>query len=88
MSDLKALRKLAEACRKAGIKHYKNDEVEFTLTDELPISNYKKRTSKSVYNDDQTAMETLGTGDSLTDEQMLLWSATPIATSEDTPSDQ
>ena len=41
--DVKALKKLAEACRSAGIKHFKNAEMEFTLTDDKPVSNYKKK---------------------------------------------
>jgi hypothetical protein len=73
MTDLKALKKLADACRKAGIKHYKDTNMEFTLTDDAPVSTYKKK--KSVGDLDQEY--TIPT-DSLTEEQLLFYSVADI----------
>ena len=66
----KELKKLADACRKAGIKHYKDSQIEFTLSDEAPTSNYKKKqeTQKDISNN--YLVET----DSLTEDQLLFWS--------------
>lgn len=38
LPDLKKLKKLATACRKAGISSFKSPEFEFTLTEEAPQS--------------------------------------------------
>ena len=67
----KELTKLAAACRKAGIKSFKNAEIEFTLTDEAPVSNYKKKQEPL-----QLANNYLVETDSLTEEQLLMWSVT------------
>jgi hypothetical protein len=70
----KDLKKLAKACRAAGIKHYKDQQVEFTLTDDYPIITRKK---KSKTNDKgellNNALEAFKT-DTLTESQLLLWS--------------
>ena len=65
----KELIKLAAACRKAGIKHYKSADMEFTLTDDAPVSNYKKKAAQyanPVADDFES--------DELTDDQLLNWS--------------
>lgn len=67
--DYKNLKKLADACRKAGIKSFKNAELEFTLTDAPPISNYKKREAKPRAVEFEEVKD-----ESLTDEQLLFWS--------------
>lgn len=72
--DHKALKKLADACRKAGIKHFKNSEVEFTLSDEGPVSNYKKRTSAQPSSQLIETTDSIFQSDQLTEEQLLLWS--------------
>lgn len=69
----KDLKKLADACRKAGIKTYKDAEVEFTLSDEQYISNYKKSKAKSQPQPQSHASE-LFESDSLTEGQLLMWS--------------
>jgi len=66
----KELKKLADACRKAGIKHYKDGPIEFTLTDDAPVSKYKKAKTESA---PLVANPTV-TSDSLTDDQLLFWS--------------
>ncbi len=70
--DPKNLIKLAKACRAAGIKHYKCPEFEFTLTDEVPVSNYKKRVTAKpqIQETSSSLIET----DSLTTDQLLMWS--------------
>lgn len=73
-SDFKALKKLADICRKAGIKHYKCDQFEFTLSDEGPISNYKKRSTKELVRELSNNSNQISSED-LTEEQLLLWSA-------------
>lgn len=80
--DYKALRKLAEACRKAGIKHFKNAEMEFTLSDEGPISNYKKRSAKST--EEEKSENDSFASDTLTEQQLLMWSAIDSTDNEGT----
>lgn len=74
LPDPKALKKLAAACRKAGIKTYKCGDLEFTLTDEAPTSKYKaskkKKTSAEKVSDVDIAFDS----DTLTEEQLLMWS--------------
>ena len=76
--DPKELKKLADACRKAGILHFKNADVEFTLAPEVPKSNYKK---KQEFNETNVIDNDFRT-DSLTDEQLLLWSSESLAAPE------
>lgn len=75
--DLKALKKLADTCRKAGIKHYKCNDFEFTLSDEGPISNYKKRSAQKT-SAEPTQPEGLISADNLTEEQLLFYSVAGI----------
>ena len=70
LPDSKALKKLADACRKAGIKHFKNADLEFTLSDEGPVSNYKKRTASAPLSEAAQVFKQ----ETLTDEQILFWS--------------
>ncbi len=76
--DPKDLKKLAAACRAAGIKHYKADGVEFTLSDEAPESPYKKRKAKkSPQKDPEPGAPIDSDGwDSLTEDQKLFYSVT------------
>lgn len=74
MTDYKALKKLADACRKAGIKHYKCPEFEFTLSDEGPVSNYKKRALKKAPEASEEASTEVSSMDQLTEEQLLFYS--------------
>lgn len=72
-TDFKALKKLADTCRKAGIKSYKCPEFEFTLSDEGPLSTYKKKALKSnpeAFSD--TSIK--ASDDNLTEEQLLFYS--------------
>jgi hypothetical protein len=69
----KDLKKLADACRKAGIKHFKQGDLEFTLSDDAPVSNYKKsKATKQPTSAD--AIDANFQSDDLTEEQLLMWS--------------
>lgn len=68
--DLKELKKLAAACRKAGISHFKSADYEFTLTEETPVSTYKQKQVSKV----TTAPDAKFESDSLTDSDLLFWS--------------
>lgn len=83
LPDYKALKKLADTCRKLGIKHFKSADFEFTLSDEAPESNYKKRIKQQELSQQQSVIEEAFKSDSLTDEQLLFWSAANLeSTSE------
>lgn len=68
----KELKKLADACRKAGIRHYKHGDIEFTLTEDAP----RKASSKKQSPPEATPDSDFET-DSLTQEQILMWSSAP-----------
>lgn len=81
--NLKELKKLADTCRKAGITHFKNEHYEFTLTDEVPVTYYKKNKEAKAAPapDTNTKFET----DSLTEDELLFWStSSPISTEDNT----
>lgn len=65
----KQLKKLADTCRKSGIKHFKNAEFEFTLTDDAPIyrSRSKNKTSEVEPN---SVFQT----ETLSEEELLFYS--------------
>lgn len=68
----KQLQKLIKTCRKLGVKSYKGDGFEFTLSDNEPIkSSRKKQSVKSAPAADNEEFES----DSLTTDQLLMWSA-------------
>lgn len=73
LPDAKALKKFADACRKAGIKTFKNAEFEFTLTDDLPVSNYKKKRAEQ-----ETAISLEVETEQLTEEQLLFYSVADV----------
>lgn len=82
----KDLISLAKTCRKAGIKHYKSEEVEFTLTDESPISQYKKRLNKKSLNPEtlQLVADQIESDgwENLSLEQKLNWSSDSLIEEE------
>jgi len=84
LPDYKNLKKLADFCRKTGIKHYKCDEFEFTLSDDKPVSNYKKRTEiKSKRELQQDSLnDDIAKENSLTEEELLFWSTGPELSNE------
>ena len=78
--DLKQLKKLASACRKAGIKHFKSADYEFTLTDDMP--SYKPTKGSEASSMTNGPVET----DMLTDADLLFWSSGAPGTDEEGPS--
>lgn len=71
--DIKALKRIAAACRKAGISHFKSADYEFTLTEEVPKTAYKlsKEAVKTVQKlSSQGEVET----DGLSEQDLLFWS--------------
>lgn len=81
MIDAKTLKKLAATCRKAGIKHYKCAEFEFTL-EEIPAPTFQKA-SKAITVDSNSTFKT----DSLSPEELLFWSSS-MSTEIESGSDQ
>jgi len=77
------IQKLAKACRKAGIRTFKAEGIEFTLTDEQPTT---KRASQKASKQPIMAQDEEFKSDTITDEQMLFWSAQGLPeTNPDTP---
>lgn len=71
-ADLKALKRLAAICRKAGILHFKNEQFEFTLTEEAPVALVKAK--KNVEQTPAMTPNVPFTTDTLTAEELLFWS--------------
>lgn len=76
MIDPKDLKKLAAACRAAGIASFKSGDVEFTLSDSKPTARKSKpTTTKEVPKDAGLDLDPASDGwDSLSPEERLLWS--------------
>jgi len=80
MPDLKALKKLADMCRKAGIKSFKCESFEFTLIEDAPVSSYKankvaKTQAQSTYDAQAAKFES----DSPTESELLFWSSADLS---------
>lgn len=81
--DLKALAKLAAACRKAGIKTYKGHGIEFTLSDDEPVKATRpsRRRTAPVQSSSKDSTTSTGAADIETDElddyAMLMYSVAP-----------
>lgn len=76
----KEIKKLADACRKAGIISFKGCGIEFTLSDEAPRSPAQRRAQATpVQFVEQTDVET----DDLTPDQLLFYSVGGGVTAED-----
>jgi len=68
LPDLKKLKGIIALCRKTGVKTIKIDNIELTLSEEAPMSQYKA--SKASKNDVQGRVDT----DGPTNEELLFWS--------------
>lgn len=64
----KELKKLADTCRKAGIRTFKCGDIEFTLDDAPPAQKRPKKAAESA--SESNTIES----DGLTDEELLFWS--------------
>lgn len=69
--DLKTLKKLAAACRKAGITHFKSPDFEFSLAPEVPQA--KVVGSRQVPQDNDPSVLT-AEDEVLSPEAMMFWS--------------
>ena len=80
IQDLKELEKLIRLCRKAGITVIKVDGIELALTEQPPRKAVKRSNSFMAPSlpgiDENTPVETIDMPDSLTEEQLLYYSAT------------
>lgn len=74
LPDLKQLKKLALACRKAGIRQFKSGDFEFILAEDLPSKPIRK-SKKVVQQQQQNTLEI--ESDGLTQEEKLFWSVIP-----------
>lgn len=71
LPSAKELKKLADACRKAGIKSFKGYGIEFTLSDAVPAPRaYRKAAPKKPVQ----ASDKIET-DEPSEEELLFWSS-------------
>jgi len=82
--DLKQLKQLAILCRKYGIKSFKNEEFEFSLTDEDPIQQKKVAKPKKQRQESapESPIEEKIEADSLSQEELMFWSSNVASTIE------
>ena len=71
----KELKKLAASCRKAGIKHYRCADFEFTLTDDMPITPTRHKSMLKISSSPMTTDKVIESDQEFTEEQMLFWSS-------------
>lgn len=70
LPDLKELDRVLALCRKRGVQKFRIGELELTLSDEVPQSNYKRQQQEAVSQVEEDYKE-------LTPEELLMWSALP-----------
>lgn len=75
LPDLKELKKLAEACRKAGIKHFRLGDLEFTLSDSDSLPKRRRSTAKGKLD---AATDAEAAADGLSEEELLFWSVAGV----------
>lgn len=80
LPSAKELKKLAKACREAGISHLKSGDIEFTLTGYGPIKSAKRVKIAPIPNED-VLPQVEDSWDSLSEMDKILWS-TPNHTEE------
>ncbi len=64
------LKKLAKVCREAGIKHFKNADFEFTLSDDMPMQVSRIKAEPLT----KAELDQPIQSDDLSAEAMLFWS--------------
>lgn len=74
------LKRLAAACRKAGITHFKCDGLEFDLSLEQPKAPKLKKTAQAPSAD---TVDKAFESDSIDPEGLLFWSAGSIETNQE-----
>lgn len=71
----KELKKLADACRKAGISSFKNADVEFTLSDYVPSTPKRIRTKKGFEQPSVVEQDEIEVEGGLSESELLFWSS-------------
>lgn len=82
----KELKKLADSCRKAGIKAFKGYGIEFTLSDDAPTPTRRRKPGVDIIKravDDPNDVSAF-ISDELTEEALLFWSTGDIEGKGDT----
>lgn len=74
MIDPKDLKKLAAACRAAGIASFKSGDVEFTLSDYKPTTSRRKAVKTNPVDTGPDLDPSSDGWDSLSETERLLWS--------------
>jgi hypothetical protein len=77
MPSSKELKKIAKACREAGIKVYKGEGFELTFTDEAPEPKRPRKAASGPTSVVSSPANEKFTTDSLSEEELLMWSAGP-----------
>lgn len=77
MPTPKELKKIAKACREAGIKVYKGDGFELTFTDEAPEPKRARNAAQAPAQQVSSPANEKFTTDALSEEELLFWSAAP-----------
>lgn len=77
----KELKKLADACRKAGITHFKSGDIEFTLS-EAPLVHKASKKLPNVPVQQHEEIESEG-WDGLSNEEKLFWSVGSPSSSDE-----
>lgn len=76
LPSAKEIKRLADACRKAGIRSFKGGGIEFELKDDAPQSDYKKAKAAKRPFEDDTQPET----EELSPDALLFWSVGGVGT--------
>jgi hypothetical protein len=76
--DLKMLKKLADTCRKSGIREFEGYGYKFTLDDAPVTADMSKAQLKASGSVSEDKYDT----DSLTDEELMFWSAGAMPTAQ------
>lgn len=74
LPDYKALKKLADTCRKVGIKSFKNADLEFTLSDDFVAKQATKRSRNAGKENTSSIAHDIIQSDTLTEDQLLFYS--------------
>lgn len=79
--DLKMLAKVVDLCRKKGVKVFKIDNIEITLSEDAPVTRTRKAKNSTIPATSKYP-DAPFESDSLTDEQLLFYSAGDTTGSE------
>lgn len=74
----KELKKLATACRKAGIKSLKCEGFEFTLADQMPETKTARKKATQSSGDLQSVIDADFESEGLTQDQLINWSVSGL----------